>query len=72
MVTRTLHLGRLGSSVGLSVRLLVLAQVTISGSWDRALYQAPHSVGSLLESLSLPSPCSCTLHFWTYLCWINM
>jgi len=40
----------------LCVWLLVLAQVVISGSWDRALCQAlrqaPHSVQSLLNTLS--------------------
>ena len=35
-----------------SVRLLVSAQVMISGSWDQALHGAPHSAGSLLEILS--------------------
>ena len=42
----------------LSVRFLVSAQVTISGSWDPALpSRASHSAQSLLEILSLcPSP----------------
>ena len=40
----------------LSIRLLVSAQVMISGSCDWALHQAPCSVESLLEVLSPPLP----------------
>ena len=40
-----------------SVRLLVLAQVMTSGSWDWALLRASHSARSPLEIIS-PSPCS--------------
>ena len=38
----------------LSVQLLTLAQVMISGPWDRALSWAPCSARSLLEILCLP------------------
>ena len=47
------------------------AKVMISGSWDQALRWAPHSVGSLLEILSLslcPNPC---LLLSLSLKWIN-
>ena len=37
----------------LSFELLVLAQVIISGLWERVLCQAPYSAGSLLKILSL-------------------
>ena len=40
----------------LGVSLLIWAQVTMSGSWDRAPGQAPSSVGSLLGILALPLP----------------
>ena len=38
---------------GLSIQLLTLAQVMISGSWDGALSLAPGSVQSVLDILSL-------------------
>ena len=40
----------------ISIRLLISAQVIISGSWDLALCQAPHSARSLLDILSLSLP----------------
>ena len=46
-----LFMGRLGGSVA---KRLPLAQVTIPGSWDRALRRAPCSAGSLLLPLPLP------------------
>ena len=45
----------------LSVRLLVLAQVMISGSWVRAPRQAPCSVGRLFLPLLLPPACVLSL-----------
>ena len=42
----------------LSVQLLNLAQVVISGSWDQALCWALHSERSLLVPLPLLLPCS--------------
>lgn len=54
----------------LSIQLLILAHIIISGSWDQALPWAPHS-GSLLLSLFPSSPphtgalnsclCACSL-----------
>ena len=38
---------------GLSIQLLTLAQVMISGSWDGALSLAPGSVQSVLDIVSL-------------------
>ena len=40
----------------LGVRLLILAQVMISGSWDWALSQAPHSLESFWGSVSPSAP----------------
>jgi len=52
-----LALGEPGWLSQLSGRLLISAQVTISGSRDWALWWVPHSAGSLLEaSLPLPLP----------------
>lgn len=47
----------------LSIRLLVSAQVGISGSWDRAPGWAPPSAGNLLEILfpSVTPTCVLTL-----------
>ena len=48
----------------LSLRLLISAQVTISGSWDGAPHRTPRSVQSLLQILSLSfSPPKCSLCF---------
>ena len=60
----SLSLGKPGWLSRLSVRLLILAQVMESGSQDWALSWAPHSMGSMLEILSLSlclSPHSCSL-----------
>jgi len=51
-----------------SVKCLPLAQVMILGSWDRAPYQAPCSVGNLLLPLPLLLP---LLVLSLYLCQIN-
>ena len=57
--------GHLGGSVDLSVRLLVVAQVTIPGLWDLAPCRAACRAWSLLKIPSLshcPSPLlACTL-----------
>ena len=47
-----------GAWVAQSVKQLPPAQIMIPGSWDRALRQAPCSVGSLLLS---PSPSACAV-----------
>ena len=46
----------LGAWVAQSIKHLPSAQVMIPGSWDRALHQAPCSVGGLLLPLPLPNP----------------
>ena len=53
-----------GAWVAQSAERLPLAQVMIPGSWDRALCQAPCSVGSLLLLLPLffPPTCAQTLY----------
>ena len=48
-----------GTWEALLVKHLLSAQVMIPESWDRALHQAPCSLGTLL--LSLPLPCLCSL-----------
>lgn len=40
----------------LGIVVLVLAWVIISGWWDQALHQAPHSAHSLFRTHSLPLP----------------
>ena len=45
----------------LNIRLLVLALVMISGSWDQGLYGALCSVGNLILFLSVPVPQSLAL-----------
>ena len=55
IVRKISRCGTLEWNSQLSIRLLVLAQVVISGLWDRVLPRAPPSVWSLFEILSPPS-----------------
>jgi len=48
-----------GTWVAQSVKYLLSVQVTIPGSWDQALHQAPCSAGSLL----LPLPLSLSVSY---------
>jgi len=65
-IARTLlkirRLGVLGWLSRLSNRLLILAQVMISRSWDRAPHRTSCSVESLFEILSLPLPLPLLVH----------
>ena len=60
--------GHLSGASWLNAQLLVGCdlKVMMSGSWDQALYQVPHSMWSLLNVLPLPLPlptpiCTCDL-----------
>lgn len=60
-IHKILHMREAWVAQSLSLRLLILAQIMISGRWDRAPHWALHLVWSLLEILSLcPFPCSRT------------